>query len=402
MRIVFFCFILTYLFADVNSSIQSNEQKLQNISREQSAISQKLKTLGNNINQKNLKIKQLDRQINAIQKNINVNQKLYNTQEKIYKDSSARLEDLSKRLERLQNEVVDLVLHNMTILAILNAQEPLSDDSIVREELLKSISATLKQKIDTLTKEEQNIKKEIQDAQERRDSAKKIIATEQEKQKALQLAKKEQQTLAKNLKSELDSYNNELKQLDKERVGIQKILVDLNILKKQELENQNQKRQDLKKESTKSPNLPPIEVRQIGSSYRNVSTAQYKGAKTIAPLKNYKIETRYGPYFDPVYKIRVFNEFVTFSVSQRSPVFSVLDGKIVFAKDTAMLKKVVIIEHKDGIHTIYSYLDEIPKNIKVGLNVKKSDTIAYVKDKLNFEVTQKDKHINPLNFIVAK
>ena len=143
-------------------------------------------------------------------------------------------------------------------------------------------------------------------------------------------------------------------------------------------------------------------MRQIASSYRPVNTTKYSGTKTIAPLKDYKIASKYGQYIDPVYNMKVFNEFITFSVNKNSSVLSVLDGKIVFAKDTAFAKKMVIIEHKNGIHTIYSYLDSIPNYIKVGNAIKKGDVLAYVNDKLNFEVTQKDKHINPSDLIKIK
>lgn len=405
MRLVaLFLLSLGLLFANTDKNIKTNQQKLQNISNQQSAINKKLKTLGANINDKNAKIKELNKQITIIQKNINTNQKVYLEQEKVYAEYQIRLKELEDRLEVLQTNLVDTILKDMTIVMILNSKEALSEDSIISEEILKQMSNAAKQNINKIIEEQETITKDMKDIEGKIDSAKKIITSQQEKKEILEIAKTEQQNLARKLKVELDSYNDELKQLDKERVGIQKILVSLNILKKQELESQEEKRSKLKSESstTKSTNEAPIEVRQIGSSYRNVSTAKYKGAKTIAPLKNYKIETKYGPYFDPVYKMRVFNEFITFSVTKRSSVVSVLDGKVVFAKDTAMLKKIVIIEHKNGIHTIYSSLDEIPDNIKVGLNIKKGAIIAYVNDKLNFEVTQKDKHINPLDFIVAK
>lgn len=402
--VVLFLLSLGLLFANTDKNIKTNQQKLQNISNQQSAINKKLKTLGANINDKNAKIKELNKQIIIIQKNINTNQKVYLEQEKVYAEYQSRLKELEDRLEVLQTNLVDTILKDMTIVMILNSKEALSEDSIISEEILKQMSNVAKQNINKIIEEQETITKDMKDIEGKIDSAKKIITSQQEKKEILEIAKTEQQNLARKLKVELDSYNDELKQLDKERVGIQKILVSLNILKKQELESQEEKRSKLKSESsiTKNTNEAPIEVRQIGSSYRNVSTAKYKGAKTIAPLKNYKIETKYGPYFDPVYKMRVFNEFITFSVTKRSSVVSVLDGKVVFAKDTAMLKKIVIIEHKNGIHTIYSYLDEIPDNIKVGLNIKKGAIIAYVNDKLNFEVTQKDKHINPLDFIVAK
>lgn len=402
-RFLFFILFVSFLFADTDSKIQHNKELLDTIDSKQSSLSKKLNVLGKNINDKNAKINELDKQIKKLQKSINQNQRLYEQQEKIFDESQNKLNKLVNRLDILQNELIGIILKDMTITMILNQKEPLNEESIANEEILKHLSNVAKEKINTLIKEQDSLKEEMNIAQEKINTARNVIASQKEKKITLENSKLEQQALAKKMKDELESYNDEIKKLDDERIQIQKILVDLNILKKQELENQEAKRESLQKDTKDAPsignNIAPIEVRQIGSSYRNVSTARYRGKKTIAPLKNYTIETKYGPYFDPVYKIKVFNEFVTFGVKKRSAVLSVLDGKVVFAKSTAMLRMVVIIEHSNGLHTIYSYLDEIPSNIKVGARVKKGNTIAYVNDKLNFEVTQKDKHINPLDFV---
>ncbi|WP_304419593.1 peptidoglycan DD-metalloendopeptidase family protein, partial [uncultured Helicobacter sp.] len=63
------------------------------------------------------------------------------------------------------------------------------------------------------------------------------------------------------------------------------------------------------------------------------------------------------------------------------------------------LKKVVIIEHSNAIHTIYAYMDKIESSIKTGLSIKKGMIIGKVNERLSFEITQKDKHINPTDFI---
>ncbi len=395
--VIFFSAIL--LFADTNKNIQDNQQRLQNISNQKDSINAKLKTLGNNINDKNVKIKELDKQILTIEKNIDINQKLYLEQEKVYTESDAKLKELSIHQERLRQDLIDTILKDMTIVIMLNSKEPLNEDSIMSEEILKQLSVSTKNRIKQITDEQKDIAKNMKEAELKIDAAKKVITSQREKKEVLESTRKEQLNLTKNLKVELDSYNNELKRLDNERVEIQKILADLNILRQQELKKQNASNNANK---AQSGNTAPIEVRQIGSSYHNVSTAKYSGAKTIAPLKEYVLETKYGPYFDPVYKMRIFNEFITFSVKRKSDVLAVLAGKVVFAKDTAMLKKIVIIEHSNGLHTIYSNLDDIKASIKVGANVKKGDIIAFVNDKLNFEVTQKDKHINPLDLITVK
>lgn len=409
MRIlILLLFVLfnSVVFADTASRIQRNEERLNTINSKQSALSKKLKSIGDNINDKNAKINNLDKEIKSLQRSIDLNQKLYLEQEKIFDDSQKKLNSLTDRLNVLQNELIGVILKDMTIAMILNSKEPLNEDSIANEEILKHLSDSAKEKVASLIQEREKIQENIKTAQEKISNARLIIVSQKEKKIKLENSKLEQQALANRMKDEIESYNNEIEKLDNERTQIQQILVDLNILQKKELENQEAKREALQENDENTPsignNIAPIEVRQIGSSYRNVSTARYTGKKTIAPLKDYTIETKYGPYFDPVYKIKVFNEFVTFGVKRRSAVLSVLDGKIVFAKSTAMLKMVVIIEHSNGVHTIYSYLDEIPSNIKVGARVKKGSTIAYVSDKLNFEVTQKDKHINPLDFVYIK
>ena len=64
-----------------------------------------------------------------------------------------------------------------------------------------------------------------------------------------------------------------------------------------------------------------------------------------------------------------------------------------------MLNNVVIIEHANGIHTIYAHLDKIAPNIKDGKRLKKGSVIGRVDNELMFEVTQKNYHINPMQLI---
>ena len=203
---------------------------------------------------------------------------------------------------------------------------------------------------------------------------------------------------------EMDKYNKELQQIVKERDSLQEILVQLNILKSQE-EEKRKKREELAKSQEKSQTPQTqndFDVRQVASSYHNISTTKYKGSKTIAPLDDFEIQKRFGPYYDPVYKMKVFNESVTLLTKGDDKVKSVLDGKVVFAKDTPILKKVVIIEHKDNMHTIYAQLDKIAPTIKPGTTIKKGYTIGRIENTLKFEVTLKDKHIDPLELISLK
>uniref|UniRef100_UPI00263A1100 murein hydrolase activator EnvC family protein n=1 Tax=uncultured Campylobacter sp. TaxID=218934 RepID=UPI00263A1100 len=106
---------------------------------------------------------------------------------------------------------------------------------------------------------------------------------------------------------------------------------------------------------------------------------------------------------DPIYNIKIFNESVVLSAnSADAKVKSVFNGKVVFAKETAMLDKVVIIENPNGIHTIYAHLSQIAPTVKVGAKVQKGYVIGRVQRDLTFEVTQKNYHIDPLELISPK
>ena len=83
-------------------------------------------------------------------------------------------------------------------------------------------------------------------------------------------------------------------------------------------------------------------------------------------------------------------------------VKNVLDGKVVFAKETPVLKKVIIVENEGGMHTIYAQLSKIAPTIKVGSKIKKGYVIGRVERDLTFEVTQKNYHINPMELIASK
>ena len=141
-------------------------------------------------------------------------------------------------------------------------------------------------------------------------------------------------------------------------------------------------------------------MKKHGSSYQAQKTKRYRGSKTIAPLDNYTITKKYGTYTDPIYGIKIFNESISMkSKYPNAKVKTVFNGKVIYAAKTAVLKNIVIVEHKNGLHTIYANLSQISPNTKKGKKIKKGYTIGRVKDELIFEVTQKSYHINPIRLL---
>lgn len=135
----------------------------------------------------------------------------------------------------------------------------------------------------------------------------------------------------------------------------------------------------------------------IGSSTSGIKISRYKGRRTISPLDSFDVIKKFGTYYDPVYKIELFNESVVLkSKKPQAKVKAIFNGKIVYAKkDAGMLENVVIIAHQNGLHTVYSHLDKISPSLKVGRWIKKGYVVGRVNDTLTFQATKNEMHINP-------
>ena len=216
-----------------------------------------------------------------------------------------------------------------------------------------------------------------------------------QKQTALKSLQNKQKRNLEILNQDKNIYSKKLADIKKQQDEMRKTLENLQILAAKP--QVPAKKQTPTKEQNRAKT---DKVRMIGSSYQAGNVKRYSGAKTIAPLDKFSVKQKFGDYVDPVYNIKIFNESVVLrSATTDARVKNVLAGTIVFAKETPVLDKVVIVENGNGIHTIYAHLDKIAPTIKVGQKVKKGYVIGRVKQDLTFEVTQKNYHINPLELI---
>lgn len=390
---------------------QSQNALAQNREREQQ-INQKLTEVGNQINIRKKTIIALQRESQSIENNLANNKNtLTKTLQKLEELKKEQKKFISQRRE-LEVQMIDLLLKDISFVLILRDLQSQSPEDLIAEEAYHSLSRQSKTNINSIAIAQNNITQKIVTLENQMQQMQKFIQEQNRKKTQLAQLQTLQNKELEALATQERYYDNELKQILKEREGLQAILEDLKIIPQPTanatppksstdigiplLEENNAK-------ASQNSKIPTLDVRQVASSFHNISTTSYKGSKTIAPLEEFTIEKRFGPYHDPVYNLRVFNESITMArKGEDDRVKSVLDGKIVFAKDTAMLKKVVIIEHKNNLHTIYAQLDRIAPTIKPGSTVKKGYTIGRVANALKFEVTLKDKHINPLELISEK
>lgn len=409
MRLAWFLILFALLFAqNFDKEIEKTSQGLSERLQREKALNNRLEELGNEVEKYNKQIQDLDKKIstssNLVARNKTLVKQKVEELGKLDKEHVA----LQSQREGIESELVRYLSEELAFVILLEEYSLSSPEEMIQQDVFSVLSADSKQKINTLTEQQNQILNQIKQVEDKIATIKDLIETENNRQKGLDDARKKQKEALIGLSSQLKRYNSELNKILQERENLQRLLETLNIKKQEERErNARQKERELAQknmsQSSQTSSIQKIDVRQVGSSYHNVRTTKYTGTKTIAPLDKYKIERKFGPYYDPIYNLQTFSESVTFiPLESSAKVKSVLAGEVIFAKEVPLLKKVVVVKHANNLHTIYAQLDEIATGVSVGKKVSRGFVIGRVENKLMLEVTQKNLHLDPLELISVK
>ncbi|HJE03806.1 MAG TPA: peptidoglycan DD-metalloendopeptidase family protein [Aliarcobacter thereius] len=410
-KIVFLIFTIFLSFlnaSNIDKKIEQNQAQLSSNQKKEASANENMKILAKNIEEQNRDIATLEKDISNITKDINTHQSLLESSEKKLNQLQNDTKNLIIQKKQSEDEIVNIIIEEFSVSMALNLASKESLQEIIDNEIFSLLSDYSKEKIIKINENYNRLSKNTQQNQKEIDRLNSyIISREKKKNEFLYLKSTHTKSLA-NLQKEHNSYQNELKKVLDQQDGLNSILADLKILKQEELKKAEQQRLS---EAKKAESLAQtkdsrnqefaksldLDVRKIGSSTDGVKIVKYKGQKTIAPLKSFKVEKLFGTYYDPVYKIKLFNESIVLSAIEKdSKVFSVLNGKVVYAKKNAgILDNVVIVQHSNGLHTVYSHLDDIAPNIVVGKWIQKGSVVGRVNSNLTFQVTKNSAYIDP-------
>ncbi len=328
------------------------------------------------------------------------------TKESSYEENRAQLRLLRKsqsalkaKQEKIEERLVFFIAKSVSLSVVLEEKYIENEESLIEVEILKTMLKSSQNEVKKLNSVFYENEKKVTLLNNYANTLhSSITQIESKRKKLIKVTKANKRALAK-LKKEKASYTRELKRVIKRQNALKNTLEKLNIVKRDAIEKERQRKEReeafAKQKINLDENLP--KVKQHGNSYQRVKTIRYKGPKTIAPLDRYSIVKKYGPYTDPIYGIKIFNESI--SLRPKSPnakVKNVMNGKVIYADNTAVLDNIVIVEHKNGLHTIYANLLQIAPNIRKGKKIRRGAVIGRVRDELVFEVTQKSYHINPI------
>ncbi|HEF3573901.1 TPA: peptidoglycan DD-metalloendopeptidase family protein [Campylobacter upsaliensis] len=389
-KLFLFSLFSLLLFAN---GIAEKTKDLKENERIQQQLSKKLEDLAQDILSGEKNLKNLSEQINTLSSQTSKLEANIKVQNKELSTLNNQNKELLRIKSLMESKLISLMAKDFAYDLPIPEGYIEGEESFMAFELLGSLDKVLSEEISKLSKDYEGVNLLIENKQKQIEQIRLNLKNYNEQLKELQSLKNRQIREINQQKTDRQIYAKKLDNLKAQQEELRATLDELKIIdKKEQVKKQKEETSKLANNNQK--------IRQIGSSYQGSSVKRYAGKKTIAPLDSFTIKQKFGNYVDPIYNIKIFNENVVLrSKKADATVKSVLDGRVVFAKNTTMLQRVVIIEHNDGIHTIYAHLDKIAPNIKVGKRVKKGAVVGRIKDDLTFEVTQKNFHINPLELI---
>lgn len=384
--------------AKIDEKIQHTSKKLIETKQTFSSITAKLEATASKIMQQKQIIGTQQQKISTLVDELKSKENIYQSNKMTLSQLEAQQTLLTKTQNDIEQRLVFAIARNTSISLLINDDRAKEADAIITEEALKLHLKQINQEIKELNSlfVENNAK--IAGLSSQTTLLKKSIAIiDQEKNKVLETKKENEKAIAA-LEQEKEKYKKSLNKILNQQRSLQNTLASLNIIKRESLKPKKAPPPLVAQKPGSKP--VPETVKQAIADYRPSNIAGYAGEHTIAPLDGYVVTKRFGPYTDPVYGIKIFNDSVSLRpTSADAKVKSVLNGKVIFAKPTAMLENVVIIEHDNGLHSIYAHLDKIAPTVEVGKRLKQGSIIGRVGRELMFQVTQRNAHIDPLQMI---
>lgn len=385
--------------ASIDKKISTTNQELSKYSQSYSSLNKKMSDTAKAILKQKKELSKQIAYLKEIQADLAIKELSYKENLEQLKQLKHSQKELIETQNKIEEELVFTIAQSVSLSLVLDEDYSMSEESIMEFEVIKGMLEISKQKADKLSREFVENAKDIDTLNELASGLEVTIANiERKRSDVIKTTEENKKALAK-LQSAKKSYKKELKALLRKQDTLKQKLAELNIIKIDEInrakEERARKAAFAKKSTLSDEKLP--QVKKVGSSYQAVKTIKYRGKKTIAPLDDYTITKKYGTYTDPIYNIKIFNESISLTPKMKNAkVKTVFNGKVIYAEKTAVLDNVVIVEHDNGLHTIYANLSQISPNISKGSKIKRGYTIGRVENELIFEVTQKSYHINPI------
>jgi len=393
LKKLFLLAVFTFsLFANTNTKIKNTKKDLSENAKKEKKILNSLEDISNKISTYKKSVDKIRLSIKELSDDIK-NSKEKSTKAKIKLDKIKKIiNSLNTKRDKVNKKLVSILSKEIKFSIIKQSNSFNANvDDLINSYINKAYSKVLKDKFNKAKLKSLSLKLDLAYAKSEYDKLNsKVISLLNKKKQLKEYEELKKSTLTK-LEKEKKRYLRKLQLVRKQNRQLTNLLKKLKILKEQD------DRKNAIKISSQANN--EIEVRRVGNSYSTAPVAKYRGVKTIAPFKRYKVVRKFGSFVDPNYKIKMFNPNVVLKPIGSKNVINVLDGKVISITNTPPIGNIVIVQNKNGLHTLYAKLSSVAPTIKKGNYIKKGYILGKVKDELYFEVTKNNTNINPLRLI---
>ncbi len=409
--------------------IRESQKTLQSTEAKKKAMSRQLNKLA-------ASIKNTEKELAKVQKMLDRLEKKKQEGETRYAGTLKRIEGLDKQIGALDRNIrrrherfIRLLTDQFSTIVAMRQMNRRSERGVILEEYYERYKEVNDRELQKLKKSIDMSRRNKQRLMLQRAALKRSIAKTVALRDLYRLKKEKAKKLLAKLAREEKQYRKNLQEIISRQNALRQTLARLNILRKEEIEEAKRREAERKAELARrakeleemraakaqerararaegrevdytAPRLQEEKVKQVGSSYQKERVARYRGPRTISPLKGARLVKRFGTYVDPIYKIKIFNDSITLRAPYSDAnVRNVLNGKVVYVGQNPMLGKVVIVQHGNGLHTVYAGLSKISPLIKTGSRIHQGTAVGKVRRKLIFQATQNSKLINPIRLI---
>jgi len=445
--IVWLFFVSSLLYgASTLDKIKDSKKDLSITSSQKKEASRKLEKIADDIKKGESEIDALGKKIDILKAEQDRTEQDFDQLKTELKDAESALLNINTEIDKKREEFLSLAIEQFSVIFAMQQFKTPTQKSIISYEVYQAYKKHNTEELQSLRKEILSLQSVQTEKSIKRDKTKasldKIIKTRQEYAEK----KEAKEKFVKRLEADEEIYQKKVQEIVDKQNMLSNTLAKLNILHKKEvdesrkaaearkeairLEKERARKLRLAKEKARKAKLALQEaktnedrataeraakeakedeqlaeqqsdtVRKINSSYKQPQLYAYRGRKTISPIPGAKVIKKFGTYVDPVYKIKIYNESITLQAPQEdAKVQNVLNGQIVYAGESSMLGKVVVVEHSGRMHTVYAGLSKIAPNIVKGRKIKQGYVVGKVNSKLVFQATKDSKHIDPLRLI---
>jgi septal ring factor EnvC (AmiA/AmiB activator) len=419
---LFFIFAFTICLFGASQLPQTAQGIEKDIKKTKDVISQKgseVKKLSSSIDdwandiineQKNLK--SLDGQIASLEVDVTRLSGEFQQKMKQIEEYEAQKNRLVNEKTEIEKKLVEIMSKDLAASVVITENTPNDQDDIIKSQLSRNLSKVVGDHVKKLKAEYVQRGQMIKELEVKVRAIKMSVLALEQKKNQLARTKDDKIKLIAKIQKQVEAYKQRLQAIAKEQQQARETLERLNILKRQKLVEAQKKPTPTASGQTKplaKGDVPDIkiseadlngDIRMLGSSYQPAKAVHYGGKKVPAPIDDFRIVKHFGPYIDPIYKIRIHNDSVQMRANGQDVIVkNILDGKVVFAKEVASLGNVVIVQHEGNLHSIYAHLTKIAPTIAAGKKIPQGFAVGRINKELTFEVTKEDVPINPLEVV---